>query len=890
MLKRFCLIVILLVCHFPHAAYPNDLITVTVLPFQVHAQENLSYLQTEIPRLIMKYLKIEGAAVTEPDKDDISSWDQSEKDVKDARRIGLKQGVDYVIWGSLSRVGAKFSLDAKLIQSFTEELPITFFTTGEGIENLLTGVQKISQNIGSRLFERQKINDIIVTGNNRIEADAIMRHIKTKPGETYIPKNLSDDLKAIYAMGYFEDIRVEYEDTPQGRLIEFIVQEKPTIRQIKYKGNHVYDDEEIAEVLTIKSGSILNIFSIQSNILRIEDLYKEKNYHNVKVQYEVEELENNQGDLEFIIKEGKKLKITKISFEGNDVYSDKKLKKIIKTNEKGFFSFFTSSGELDQEELNQDTTKLNNFYHNHGFIEAKVGEPIVEYKEDMIYVTFKIEEGPKFKVGRVDISGDFIKPEAELIEELKIREEEFYNREVIRSDILFLTDLYSDEGFAYVDIYPRVEKNLDSLSIDIEYVIKKGRKVHFESIIITGNNRTRDKVIRRELRVYEQELYSGKALKKGIRNLYRLDFFKDIKVDTVEGSADDKIILTLDVKEKPTGQFMFGGGYSSIDLGYVTAAIAQNNLFGRGQKLQLKGTVAAESTTYTLSFTEPYLFDTSISAGFDIYDQKRELDDYDKHSQGARARLGLSVYEDTRLYLSYNYDVTDIDITASRVWNEEEQEYEYEGVSESIVNMEGENTTKSTKATLRYDSRDRILNPTEGSLDSISIEYAGFGGDIAFTKYIARSGWYFPFLFGTVGLIHGKAGLVHENPDGFLPDFKKFYLGGINSVRGFRWRDIHAEDEEGEKIGGTRFVQTNLEWIIPLAKDAGLVGVLFVDAGNVFGENEEVELKDTREGGGLGIRWYSPVGPIRLEYGWILDPVEGESTEGRWEFTVGSVL
>jgi outer membrane protein insertion porin family len=204
--------------------------------------------------------------------------------------------------------------------------------------------------------------------------------------------------------------------------------------------------------------------------------------------------------------------------------------------------------------------------------------------------------------------------------------------------------------------------------------------------------------------------------------------------------------------------------------------------------------------------------------------------------------------------------------------------------------MQGTNTTKSIQASLRYDTRDRIFNPTEGSLNSISIEYAGFGGDIAFTKYIAKSGWYFPILFGTIGLVHGKAGYVQENPDGFLPDFEKFYLGGINSVRGFRWRDIHAEDDEGKKIGGTRFVQMNLEWIIPLVKNAGLVGVFFVDAGKVFGEDEEIELKETREGGGLGIRWYSPLGPIRLEYGWILDPEEGESTAGRWEFTVGSSI
>ena len=319
-------------------------------------------------------------------------------------------------------------------------------------------VQKVSRDIGFKLFERAKIVEIVIAGNKRIEVDAIERYIKTKPGDAYVPSRLSSDLKSIYSMGYFEDIRIESKDTPAGKVITFHVQEKPTIRRIEFKGNRVYDNEEIMEALNIKSGSILNIFAIQNNIIRIVDLYKEKNYHNVVVDYEVKELENNQGDLLFLVTEGKKVKIKKISFEGNDVYTEKELKKKIKTNERGFWTWLTSSGELDKEELNQDTTKLRNFYHNSGFIEAKVAEPIVEYQDDMIYIKFKIDEGPKFKVGKVGVTGDLIYTEIELMEKLKITTKEFYSREVVRNDVLTITDLYSDEGYAYADIYPRVKQ------------------------------------------------------------------------------------------------------------------------------------------------------------------------------------------------------------------------------------------------------------------------------------------------------------------------------------------------------------------------------------------------------------------------------------------------
>ena len=872
------LLAVVLFSIVPSTARAEEKVQVVVLPFRILEGDELGYLKDQIPELIKTQLKNEGATLVEPEKQDLAAWESSDADTDTARRIGIKLSVDYIVWGYLSQSGSAYNLNARLLRPLILEPAATFDVAIDGIGNLLSGIQELSRELVIKLFERQKIEQIIITGNKRIESDAIEQHIKTKPGDPYTTASLSNDLKAVYAMGYFEDIRIEATDGEDGKIITFRVQEKPTIRRISFKGNYAFNDDELNEALNIKSGSILNVFSIQNNIGRIESLYKEKNYHNVKVTYEIKELENNQGDLQFIIEEGKKLKIEKISFEGNTEFDDEALKDVIKTNEKGFWTFFTDSGALKKEQLRQDTISLRNFYQNNGFIDAKVGEPQVEYLEDMIYIKFKIDEGKKYRVGKVEIFGDMLLPKAELMDRLKITQEEFYNREVVHNDVLTLTDLYSDEGYAYADVFPRIDKDTEALVVNIRYVIKQGKKVFFETISITGNKRTRDKVIRRELNVYEQELFSGKRLKRGIRNLYRLDYFDDVKVETSKGSADDKIDLNVEVKEKPTGQFQVGGGYSTLDYGYVMASIGERNLFGRGQTLNLSSTLSAKSSTYMLSFTEPYLFDTRISAGFDIYKTERDYSLYDKSSQGSRIRLGFPVVTDTRLYWSYTYDISNISNIDDDAANR-------------IKEMDGTHITSSTQLTLRYDTRDKILNTTEGTNSFVSVEYAGIGGDIGFTKYTAGSSWFWPlFSSGTVGMINGKTGYVNENQNGFLPDYERFYLGGMNSVRGFGWRDLHALDEFGDEIGGESFIQLNLEWILPLIKDAGIMWVFFVDTGNVFGEKDTVELNDFREGGGGGIRWFSPIGPMRLEYAWILDPVENESTNGRWEFSIGTAF
>jgi outer membrane protein insertion porin family len=862
-------------------------VRVMALPFKIKGPEKMAYLKTEIPDVLKKHLKSNGALVVESELSWMNSWPLRLNTIERIKTFGVEKSADYVLFGKLKQEEGELVLIIKLLDLNKDGKSKPFIKKGKGIETLPEMLDQVSREIAASMLNIEIIADVVVTGNKRIETDVVKLAMKTKPWDIYVPKNLSEDLKAIYAMGYFEDIRIESKTDDQGRIITFNLEEKPTIKNILTEGNKVYTDKEIMENITISEGSILNVFHIKKNMEHIEAMYKAKNYHKVNVAYRIEKLDkNNWANLEFVIEEGEKFHVEKIIFKGNSDYTDKKLKDLMKTSEKGFFSWLTLSGEFTLPELNQDISAITDSYHNNGYIQAKVSEPEIKYGEDSTQITITIEEGPRFRVDNVvleqtALKGDFLFSKQELRNlihnKLKICEKEYFSRESLRRDVLMLSELYSDKGYASAIVVPVVDVDKENLLTNVKYSVKQGKKVYFEKIIISGNTKTRDKVIRRSLDVHEGEIYSGQGIKKGIRRLYRYDFFEDIKVDGSEGTSDDRINLKIDVTEKSTGAFIFGGGYSNEDAFFGMIQLNQRNLFGRGQTLALKGKFSGDTNKYNLSFTEPWLFDIPLSAGADVYNWTTEYDTYDKDSVGSAVKFGYSVCRDTRAYVSYTYDISDI-------YNIEDD------ASSSVEDMEGKHTTSSVKTSLVYDSRDSFFNPTEGSEHRITFQYAGIGGDIAFTKSVGETGWYIPFLGDTVLFFHAKAGYVWESSKGKLPDYELFYLGGMNSVRGFDWQGIHCNEGDDE-MGGHKFVQGNVELLIPLAKKAGLMGVLFFDTGNVYNKDEDIRIDELhlRESAGFGIRWYSPLGPMRLERGYILDPDEeaGETSGGDWEFTIG---
>lgn len=887
---------------------------VMILPFEINAEYDRNYLQSEILKILTDQIQKSGAEV-------ISDKMLPGENDSEIRSAGMKAGASYVISGSSTWSGEdQYKITAKILEVDSTGAPRSFSSEGKGGENLLPLVQELSRNLASVIIKQDKVAEIRVIGNKRIETDAIKRKIKTEPGDVFIPDRLSKDLSSIYSMGYFDDIRVTAKNTEKGKVVEFHIQETPTIREILITGSDAYDDEEIKKEMTIKPGSNFNVFKIKREVRRIESMFKEKDYHNVVVSYKIEPLENNQANLQIIIEQGEEVLVQKIEFQGNKMFSNEELQDLkmkqpgiegwvpfswlldeselgeMDTTEEGFFSFITGSGELKPETLSNDTAKLNAFYRNHGFMDVRIGEPEIDFRKDGIYIKIKVNEGSRFKVGSVDITGDLILPKEELLAQLKIQNEEYVNMGLLRKDILTLTDIYADQGYFYADIYPRPDKDAEKLVADITFVIKKGKPVYFEKIIISGNTNTRDKVIRRELPVVEQELYSGSELKRGIRNLNRLDFFEDVKVDTLKGSADDRMILKINAEDKPTGTFTFGAGYSSQDNLFGNVSVSERNLFGRGQILQVSAEVSENSNQYTTSFTEPWLFDIPLSASLALYKTYNDYDDYDRDRIGGSAGLGYPVFDYTRLSFTYVYEINEINDPS-------------EDATDIIKELVGEGKTLTSKGItkLHFDTRDKVINTSEGWDNSLTVTYAGdvLQGDVAFIKYVLEAGYYLPLFWGTVGHAHTEGGYIGKNGKGWLPSYERFYLGGLNSLRGYDWRDVGPKRFNSlgnlSEVGGNKYVQFNLEYIFPLVKKAGLMGLVFYDMGNAFEDDlsdeyladgvddidDSFDLTNLRSSVGYGIRWYSPLGPLRLEYGHVLDRREGEKS-GRWEFTMGA--
>jgi outer membrane protein insertion porin family len=875
-------------------------VKVTVLPFAINAPKDLDYLSTQIADVLADHFKQDGATIIQLTPEELQDVMGKGLDRLRTGPIGHKFEAERIIWGNLTQTGDRFSLNAWMRATTGQVSATAFHAEGTQLENLLKVLNGLAEQIGTKLFKRQIVADVRVTGNRRIESDAIVRVIKTKVGDIYHKDQISKDIKSIFEMGYFDNLRADAKPGPKGVVVTFHVKEKPTIRRITFTGNLRFNDEDLKKDLTITTGSILNIYKVRNNIDQIASKYKEKNYHEVKVTYKITPLANNQADLEFVIHEGPKLYVTSIRFEGNKSFDAKKLKKQIKTTEKGFFSWITSSGDLDRTKLDQDAALLSNFYLNQGYINARVADPQVDIQPDGIHITFKIKEGSRYKVGHVDVAGDLIKPKEELLKKLSLDKSIYFDREKLRNDIIALTDLYGHYGYAYADIQPLVKEKPDKLVVDITYVIQKKQEVYYQNIFITGNTRTRDKVIRRELEIHEQERFDGAALKKSIRKLYRLNYFEDIKVDSLKGSSPDKMVLKLNVTEKPTGQFQFGAGYSSEENVFLIGSIVQSNFLGRGQTLKLEGTLGSSTTRYNVGFTEPWLFDIPLSASINAYNQYKDYTEYDRDSTGGGLGFSYPILDYTRVYVGYAYDASDVSHIA-------------DNADETIKELKGTNVTSSVSLSLGYDSRDSLYTPTEGSKHNITFEYAGLGGDVGFNKVIGETGWYFPLFKGLVGFVHGKAGTVSRNGGNMiLPDYEKFYLGGINSLRGFDYRGVHitktrtetqtsagpdgvlgtSDDVTTTSIvdtvsGGTDMAQFNFEILIPIVKKMGIMGVVFFDAGNVY--DGDIDLGDLRRSAGYGFRWFSPLAPIRIEYGRVLDQREGESS-GRWEFTMGSAF
>lgn len=861
-------------------------VRVGVLPFVLHSQQSLPNAPRQVQELLMQQLSEEGVnVIPSQEMDKVLKPGEPVQTEERARSYGQRLHADFMVMGSFNVIGNIISLDAKLVDVSGRKKTEPLFAEERGMENLASATKVLVQQIAVHVLAKALIADIQIRGNDRIEAEAIKANIKSKKGEVLNREQVGEDIKSVYRMGYFEKVEVEMTDGPGGKILTFVVQENPTIAEVKVAGNKKIKEKDIMAAITTKPYMVLQKNIIAEDVQKIINLYHQKGYFDVDVQSKIEfPRDPRMASVTFEIKEHKKVLIKKISFRGNKSFSARRLRSIMQTKEKHFLlSLVTDRGILQKDTLSTDVDRLTVFYHDRGYMDAKVGNPEITHKSDGFYIEIPIEEGQRYKVTDVKITGDPLEPaekpgkEPPLEKKIQIKEDEYFSREKVRGDMDRVAKTYMDEGYALTQVTPEIKRDPDTHTTSVTYNVNKKGKVHIGKIYVTGNTKTLDKVIRRQLKLAEGDLYSATKLEQSLLQLKKLDYFEEVEVTPVETPQSDIMDIHVKVKEKLTGSIGVGGGFASEDGLFTSAQIQQRNLFGRGQTLGVKGYLAEEAQRYILSFTEPWLFDYPLSAGFDVYDWMREYNDFTEESIGIRLRTAYPVGKWSRVSLWYTIekdDVTDVSRIASRYLKWQEGDY-----FKSAVTLGFER-----------DTTDHPFLPTRGSLNTILTEITSkyLGSDSEYVRTEIQSGWYHPLFWKFVGYARGQYGYICAmGGKDSVPIFERFFLGGINNLRGWEWADIGPKNKYGEILGGYKYVVLTGELLFPVVEKYGMRGVLFIDAGNSYREKENIDFSSFRTDAGVGVRWNSPMGPLRIEWAYNLDPEPGED-KYQWQFSAGA--
>lgn len=846
------------------------------LPLKVNAPDKKE-LQQQVDQVLVTVLAGHDATMLPRSEAEelVSYTDIWPPSTQNLNMVNQKKGSAYIGVGSLTRIGELISVDVAIFDPLNPELFYRLFKEGRSLKDLEMIVSEAVVDILRYTRREFIIASIAPSGNKKIDSGAILRKINTRAGDTFNPVALRDDLKLIFAMGYFDDVLISVTDTPAGRAVVFQVMEKPVISSVSFTGTDELSAEEVREAANIQENTIINPALVNLGIQRIKALYRSKGHFKAEVTADITHPGEGLADIHFDIEEGKKMSIREISFPGANTFTESELEDVIETGTWGWFSWLTDAGTLRMDALHQDAGRLSAFYHNHGFIEVRVGEPLVEEKDDRVTIRFPIEEGTRYRVETVGIEGDIVKDKNKLLAMLAIGDEEYFSRQVIRDDALRLTDLYAEKGYAFAEARPDITRSAIAEHLHIIFRIDKGPLVHFNRVEIRGNTRTRDNVIRRDLSVKEGGLFDSIAIRESTQKLQRLGFFEEVTVTPRPTIQEDKMDVIVDVKEKATGQFSVGAGYSSSESFMFMGQISEDNLFGTGNRLSLAVNMSGISTRFNLAYTNPRFMDSNISAGIDLFNWEREYDDYTKESVGSGVRLGHPFYGKWHIFYGYSIEDTTLsDISP--------------GASQIIRDSANINLISAIHTRLARDTRDHRVFASRGSRHMLEVRKAGgwLGGDAEYTKIEGSTAWYYPLFWETV--FHGRlaAGQIFGD-EGQIPVYERFYLGGMNSIRGFgSWEISPLDPVTGEKIGGDKMWYSNLAIQFPLIKDAGLHGEIFTDFGNVYAVEDNWDIGDYKHTAGVGFLWMSPMGPIRIAWGYNLDHQEGEDTSS-WDFIMG---
>jgi outer membrane protein insertion porin family len=719
------------------------------------------------------------------------------------------------------------------------------------------------------------IKSLEIKGNKKIEEETIRARIKSKPDTIFSQETTQEDIKDLYNLGYFDDIRIEIEPFEGGIKLIFILKEKPTIISIDFQGNKKFDADKLKEKITITPGAIANHPLIMDNTRKIISFYQSEGYWRVDVFPVIRNISEDSVAVTFQIEEGPKVTIDKIIIEGNKAISSKEIKKVMKTKERWLFSFITGSGIYRKEEIKADIERIRELYHSKGYIYVVISEPTVTLSpnKEELYIKIFISEGDQYKIGEISFSGNTVFGNSELYKHIETTTGKIFNRTALRNDIDNLLNLYMEKGYAMVDINPLIDVNTEERFVNITLSVREGEIFRIGRIEITGNQKTRDKVIRREMRLDEGDVFNNKLLKRSYQRINNLNYFESVEL-VPKPRAEEKLVdVDIKVKERLTGMLTVGGGYSSIDKFMVMGEISQTNLFGKGLRLRLKADLSSRRTNYNITLIDPWFMDKPVSASLGLYNEVFKYPDYEKKATGASIGFGKELSEYVGGNIIYNFE----SVTISEV---------AEDASSLIKEQKGKKITSSISPSIWRDTRDNYLDPTTGSRNALYTTFAGIGGDNYFVKGLVDSTWYFPAVWDTTFSVRGRIGYASGFAGKELPLYERFYVGGINTVRGLGFGEAGPRNEEGEKIGGNKELIFNAEYTFPIEKNIKLKGVVFFDAGRAFDNNENLSITKLRTTTGFGLRWMSPFGPIRLEWGFNLSPKADEG-KSKVEFAMG---
>ena len=721
------------------------------------------------------------------------------------------------------------------------------------------------------------IAGVQIQGNVRAEPETIRSYLQLKEGQPYDAAAADRSLKALFATGLFADVSIDM----QGSTLVVKVTENPIINRVAFEGNRKIEDDKLRDEVQSKPRQVFTRARVQADVERILTIYRRSGRYNASVEPKVIRLEQGRVDLVFEINECDVTGVQRISFVGNQAFSDGTLRGKIRTSESAWYRFLSSDDRYDPDRLNLDRELLRKFYLSEGYADFRVVSAVAELapNREGFFITFTINEGERYKFGKVEVSTRFQGLDVDVLQSyLTMSEGEWYDADEVEKTVTALSDLVGSLGYAFVEVRPNIRRNKDNLTVDVTFEIQEGPRVYVERINISGNTRTLDKVIRREFRLAEGDAFSTAKVRRSQQRLRNLGFFEKVDISATPGSAPDRTNLEVQVVEQSTGDISFGAGYSTTSGILGDVAIKERNLLGKGQELRFGVSLGTLSTLIDISFTEPYFLDRPMAAGFDIFrtsNDRQSVASYSDRSIGFALRAGWAYTEHLRQNVRYTLRQTDI--------------YNVQPWASTIVQLNaGTSVVSEVSETIAYDTRDTRLNTTKGLLVRNSVAVAGLIGTEQYFRTTADAVYYQSIIEDFVASIGGSVGMVLPYNNSSLRLNNLFFIGG-DTLRGFAVGGIGPRDSvTADALGGTYFYSATTELSFPLGlpKEIGIFGKAFVDVGSLWGLGGPAQYSNTvltsntmRVSTGVGIQWVSPFGPIRIDYAIPLQKDPWDRTE-----------